>query len=77
MFVETTVKPSIAGFGSLQAVVDRVDAIIHELETLRRMLTAAPSAQPPEQIAQKLFGVLGQGNWTEYDLGLDWQRFDG
>ena len=57
------------------AIVQRIDAIIIELEALRETITRAQVKHPTEDLAQELFGVLGQGSWDEYGLDLDWQRF--
>ncbi len=56
-----------------QQVIERIDAAIRELEALRRQFTA-PTAMP--DLAEKLFGALGQGTWDEYDSHLDWARFN-
>jgi hypothetical protein len=57
-----------------ETIVKRIDLIVRELQELRR--TVLHQAQPPnENLAEKLYGALGQGSWDEYDLHLDWQRF--
>lgn len=55
-------------------MVKRIDAMIRELETMRRQLTQPKRIAPPNLVDQ-LFGVLGHGTWDEYDLDLDWKRF--
>lgn len=55
-------------------VVARIDAIIHELETLRRQLTMSP-VTAASNLTERLFGALGHGTWDEYDTHLDWLRF--
>ena len=57
------------------AIVQRIDAIIRELEALRETITRTQDKRPTEHLAQELFGALGQGTWDEYDLDSDWQRF--
>ncbi|NJO00016.1 MAG: hypothetical protein HC875_40850 [Anaerolineales bacterium] len=59
-----------------EMILQRIEAISQELQTLRTMVKAAQTQPSSENLAQKLFGVLGQGTWTEYDLTLDWQRFE-
>ena len=56
-------------------VLVRIDTIIHELYELRS-LVVRERALPVPGLSYELFGVLGQGTWDEYDLDLDWQRFD-
>jgi hypothetical protein len=58
-------------------VITRIDAIIHELEALRRQLQLAahPKTTVPTGITEELFGAAGQGTRDEYDLNLDWARF--
>ena len=53
-----------------QAVVNRIDAIIQELQALRE-LVAQEVASSPDNLTEQLFGALGQGKWDEYDLNLD------
>ena len=57
----------------LQSVLSRLDAVIRELEALRRSLTTPPNDNL--NLTEELFGVLGKGSWDEYDRNLDWQRF--
>ncbi|MFQ5855320.1 MAG: hypothetical protein ACE5LU_06730 [Anaerolineae bacterium] len=57
-------------------VIARIDAIIHELESLRHQLASpTPTLTPTTNLTEQLFGALGQGAWDEYDLHLDWLRF--
>lgn len=58
----------------LQSVLSRLDAVIRELEALRRSLTTPPNNNL--NLTEELFGVLGKGSWDEYDRDLDWQRFN-
>jgi hypothetical protein len=57
-------------------LLERIDVIAHELEELRQAVWM--QIQPPSRnLADRLYGALGQGSWDEYDLDLDldWQRF--
>ena len=58
----------------LRHVIARIDAIICELEALRRELTRSPVPATPN-LTERLFGALGHGTWDEYDPHLDWLRF--
>jgi hypothetical protein len=60
---------------SAEMVLERIDAIMHELGELRRMILRVQIKPAPENLAQQLYGALGQGSWEEYDQHLDWQRF--
>lgn len=57
-----------------EQVIERIDAAIRELEALRRQFIVPTPAMP--DLAEKLFGALGQGTWDEYDSHLEWARFD-
>jgi len=57
-----------------ETLLERIDVIARELEELRRVVLA--QVQPPDKnLADQLYGALGQGSWGEYELNLDWQRF--
>ena len=56
-------------------VVGRIDAMMRELETIRRQLTALPRVTAMSGLTQELFGAAGKGSRDEYDLNLDWKRF--
>jgi hypothetical protein len=57
-----------------ETLLDKIDAIAHELEELRQAILL--QIRPPDRnLADQLYGALGQGSWDEYDLNLDWQRF--
>ena len=56
-------------------VVGRIDAMMRELETMRRQLTALPRVAAVSGLTQELFGAAGKGSRNEYDLNLDWKRF--
>ena len=60
---------------SPETILRRIDAIIRELEELRGMVLRSQVEPANDNLAQQLYGILGQGNWDEYDLDLDWQRF--
>jgi hypothetical protein len=57
-------------------ILQRIDAIIAELQALRHQVATQPDPTPPTNLVEELAGALGQGAWDEYDLQLDWQRFD-
>lgn len=57
-----------------QQIVARIDAIIQELEALRRQLTLM-AAPPTPNLTAPLFGALGHGTWDEYDPDLDWTQY--
>ena len=67
------IKPT-APADDKEALLARIDAIIRELENLRRLVVQRSSAPAPH-LAERLFGALGQGTWDEYDLDIDWLRF--
>jgi hypothetical protein len=57
-----------------EMLLERIDLIAHELEELRQAVLA--QVRPPDgNLAERLYGALGQGSWDEYDPDLDWQRF--
>ncbi|HHB90986.1 MAG TPA: hypothetical protein ENK60_06720 [Anaerolineae bacterium] len=62
-----------------QQIIARIDAIIQELEALRRELTFPEQPEMAETtgIVESLFGAAGQGSRNEYDdiLGI-WGRFE-
>lgn len=57
-----------------ETVLTRIDAIIEELHWLRQAVLATDKSSSPN-IIDELAGSLGKGNWEEYDLQLDWERF--
>jgi hypothetical protein len=63
---------------SPEALLQRIDAIMRELQELRRLVVAEspPQAEPhgPGLVAQ-LAGCLGQGSWDEYEDDIEWERF--
>ena len=59
-----------------EVISQRIDAIIQELEELRKVITAQESGPCSEDLAQQLYGALGQGVWEEYDFDLDWKQFE-
>jgi hypothetical protein len=57
-----------------EVLLERIEIIAHELEELRQAVLM--QTRPADRnLADQLFGALGQGSWDEYDLDLDWQRF--
>ncbi|MBM3131301.1 MAG: hypothetical protein FJ009_22090 [Chloroflexi bacterium] len=56
-------------------VVGRIDAMMRELETIRRQLTTLPKGAVATGLTKELFGAAGKGSRDEYDLNLDWKRF--
>ena len=60
---------------SQDEILDRIDAIIHELESLRKIVETKRIETSRTDLADQLFGSLGKGEWAEYDLDLDWERF--
>jgi len=56
-------------------VIERIDAMIRELEVMRRQLTELPKVAVATGLTQELFGAAGKGSRDEYDLNLDWKRF--
>ncbi len=63
---------------SPEVILGRIDAMIQELQELRRALAVQLEVAPaPSSLAHDLFGVLAPppGGVDEYDMGLDWERF--
>jgi hypothetical protein len=60
---------------SAEAILQRLDAIMGELEELRRIVLGTRSESAPANLVDQLYGVLGHGSWEEYDMRLDWRRF--
>jgi Lon protease-like protein len=60
---------------SVEAILQRINTTIRELEGLRKALLRSQAQTPENDLAQQLYGALGQGDWEEYDPDLDWQRF--
>lgn len=58
-----------------EAVLERIDAILRELLELRQTVASHGRAARGNAAAQ-LFAALGHGTWQEYDLDVDWQRFE-
>lgn len=59
---------------STEAILRRIETIMRELETLRQTVLAGTKVSASNPTRQ-LFGSLGTGSWTEYDVDLDWQQF--
>lgn len=71
--VSMSVQPVVQ---SPETILQRLDAILRELQDLREMVAHAPVNATAGNLAQQLYGVLGRGTWDEYDPALDWQRFN-
>lgn len=56
-------------------IVGRIDAMMRELETMRRQLTTVSTVAVASGLTQELFGAAGKGTRDEYDMNLDWKRF--
>lgn len=57
-------------------ILQRIDAIIAELQALRQQVqTTQAATPPPANLVDELTGALGNGRWEEYDDLLDWERF--
>jgi hypothetical protein len=56
-----TLKPSP------EAILQRIDAIIYELAELRKQVVQSQAGLASDDLAQQLYGALGQGSWSEYD----------
>ena len=59
-------------------ILGRINAMIQELQELRRTLVVRLEVAPPaSNLAHDLFGVLAppHGGDDEYDPHLDWERF--
>lgn len=69
---------------SPEALLQRIDAIMRELQELRRLVQSQsqPQESPPDIVAQ-LAGALapksrpeGFSAFEEYDMITEWERFD-
>lgn len=56
-------------------IVGRIDAMMRELEIMRRQLTTVPTVAVASGLTQELFGAAGKGTRDEYDMNLDWKMF--
>lgn len=61
---------------SSDLILQRIDAIIAELQALRQQVLIKQPSKPPANLVDEMAGALGQGTWDEYDPQLDWKRFD-
>lgn len=62
---------------SREALLQRIDTIIREMMELREKVARMQSVtDTDEDLAQQLYGAVGHGTWDEYDMDLDWQRFE-
>lgn len=55
-------------------ILKRIDAIIQKLQELRQVVLVQERSSEGN-LAEQLYGALGQGTREEYDAELDWQRF--
>lgn len=60
---------------SQEKILRRIDSIILELEKVRKIGDNKRAETPQTHLVNQLFGSLGRGESTEYDLDLDWERF--
>jgi len=58
-----------------QQIIERIDAMMQELTTIRRQLSTLSNIATVSGLTQELFGAAGKGTRDEYDLQLDWKRF--
>ncbi len=56
-------------------IVERIDAMMRELDLMRQQLTAPSKVVMASGLTQELFGAAGKGTRDEYDMALDWKRF--
>lgn len=62
-----------------ELILQRLDTIAAELQLLRQAILRQDSPEldkASENIAAQLYGALGQGAKNEYDLLLEWERFN-
>ncbi len=59
---------------SPEALLQRIDAMMRELQEMRRLLLSQ-AKQPQEDLVKQLWGMLGEGDWDEYADDFDWERF--
>jgi len=66
-------KPKRTALDTRQ-IVERIDAMMLELELMRQQLTAPSKVVMTSGLTQELFGTAGKGTRDEYDMALDWKR---
>ena len=54
------------------ALLRRIDAIASELDMLRQSILHPCAHQSNGDLAQQLYGAIGQDSWDDYDQDLDW-----
>ena len=59
---------------SPEMLLQRIDAMMRELQEMRRLLLSQ-AEQPENGLLAQLWGVLGQGSWDEYNEDFDGERF--
>jgi hypothetical protein len=75
-------KAPISATVDTEAIVQRIDAIVQELNELRKLLRAqsTPATDDSEDIVQRLYGSLApptpdlQDDYNDYP-DIDWKRF--
>ena len=61
---------------SSEVLIQRIDAIVRELQELRRLVSSQSQPQEaPSDIVSQLAGCLGQGSWDEYEDDIELERF--
>ena len=61
---------------SSEVLIQRIDAIMRELQELRRLVSSQPRLQETDSdIVSQLAGCLGQGSWDEYEDDIELERF--
>lgn len=63
---------------SPEALLQRIDGIMRELQELRRLVLEQPPSQvesSESDLVAQLAGCLGQGSWNEYEDDINWERF--
>jgi hypothetical protein len=61
----TTRRPKYTTLDTRQ-IVGRIDAMMRELETMRRQLAVLPTVAVASGLTQELFGAAGKGSRDEY-----------
>ena len=51
-----------------ETILQRLDAIMRELQDLRELVAQSPANATAGNLAQQLYGALGRGTWDEYDI---------
>lgn len=59
---------------SPEMLLQRIDAMMRELQEMRRLLLSQ-AEQSEEGLVEQLWTALGQGRWDEYNQDLNTERF--